>query len=288
MSMICRRLVGTLFVLTLVASQAGAFGEKEALSDLDALVFISPELRVVEWSTDAEQLRATLPNVSKMDAFRSEHGAAWKFTIDEKRGLPTLISGGAIPFIPGHANDIVWAEAVPGCFGNRCIPVDHVEGLAREFVDRYSEIFGVSSTNLVVDPAGSRPVGNHIYLLNFGYEVDGVPVNRAALYFRINSGNLLQVASQNIAPVTIDTTPSIDRQTGWTVVQDYLGPFGSAADVVNDRGSLHLVPVTPKNVDADDFAGPLGSGFTYKLAWRYAFDRPGVIGSWGAGVDAHT
>jgi hypothetical protein len=280
-------LAAALLILS-IASTAGAFGEKEALSDLDALVFISPELRVVEWSTDAEQLRATLPNVSRMDAFRSEHGAAWRFTIDEKRGLPTLISGGAIPIIPGHANDMVWADAVPGCLDNQCIPVAHVESQARDFVDRYSEILGVASGNLVVDPAGSRPFGNHIFLLNFGYEVDGVPVDRAALYFRINSGNLLQVASQNIAPVAIDTTPSIDFQTGWTVVQDYLGPFASASDVINDRGSLHLIPVTPKNVNADDFDGPLGSGFSYKLAWRYTFDRPGVIGSWEAVVDAHT
>ncbi len=56
----CASIAAALVILS-IASTVGAFGEKEALSELDALVFISPELRVVEWSTDAEGLRATLP-----------------------------------------------------------------------------------------------------------------------------------------------------------------------------------------------------------------------------------
>jgi hypothetical protein len=277
-----------LLAILFTASTAGAFGQKESLSELDGLVFISPELRVVEWSTDAELLRGSLPGIARMDAFRAEHGQAWRFTIDEKRGLPTLVSGGAIPFIPGHANDLAWSTVAPGCFDNSCIPSSHVEGLARAFVDRYSDILGVSSSDLVLDPAGSGPVGNAIYLLRFGYRPGGVPVEGAALFFRINSGNLLQVASQNIAPVSISTSPSIDAETGWGVVESYLGPFASASDLISDRGSLRLVPVTPADIDPDDFDGPLGSGFGAKLAWRYAFDRPGVIGSWEALVDAHT
>ena len=288
MSLNGRRFFVATLVLILIASQAGAFGEKEPRSELDLLAFISPELRVVEWSADAEQLRATLPNIAAMDAFRAEHGETWRFTIDEKRGLPTLISGGAIPFIPGGANDIVWEDVVPGCRDNGCIPVEHVESLARAFVDRYTEILGVSSSELVVDPAGSMPVGDSIYLVRFAYRVNGVTVDHASLYFRINSGNLVQVASQNIAPVHIEATPSIDRETGWVVVQEYLGPLVSADDRITDPGSLHLLPVTPRNVDPDDFAGPLGSGLEYKLTWRYAFQRPDVVGSWEAVIDAHT
>ena len=140
----------------------------------------------------------------------------------------------------------------------------------------------------MIDPVGSKPIGNHVYLLRFAYQVDGVPVDHGSLFFRINSGNLIQVASQNIAPTTIDTEPSIDQATGWAVVQDYLGPLVSATDRITDRGSLHLVPVTPQGVNPDDFTGSIGSGFGYKLAWRFAFNRPDVIGSWEAVVDAHT
>ena len=194
----------------------------------------------------------------------------------------------SIPFIPGHANDLAWADAAVGCQDNSCIPADHVERLARAFVDRYPEILGVRSSDLMLDPAGTNPIGNHLYFLRFAYEVKSVPVDHASLFFRINSGNLIQVASENIAPVDVATAPSIDRDTGWTVVREYLGPFVSLTDSITDRGSLHLVPVTPEGVDSDAFEGPLGSGFGYKLAWRYAFSRPDVIGSWEAVVDAHT
>lgn len=282
-----RSLVAALLVL-LTAATAGAFGQKEALSDLDRVVFVSPELRVVEWSTDADQLRATLPSIAVVDAFRAEHGAGWHVTIDETRGVATLISGGSIPIIPGHANDLPWSAVASGCHDNQCIPVAHVEGLARAFVDRYSDLLGVSSADLVLDPAGSMPVGNHLYLLRFSVRINDVPVDRGSVYFRINGGNLIQVATQNVAPVAVGTTPELDRDTGWQVVEEYLGPLASADDRVSDRGTLEVVPVTSAGVDPDAFDGPLGSGFAYKLAWRYVFDRPDVIGSWEALVDATT
>ncbi len=277
-----------ILLLMLGTSLVGAFDQKKGMSELDALVFFSPELRVVEWSADAELFRGTLPAMAKMDVFRAVHGETWRFTIDEKRGLPTLISGGSIPFIPGNANDLPWSDIGRGCDDNRCIPTEQVEALARAFVDEHHEILGVGSSNLVLDPAGTKPVGNHLYFLRFAYEVDSVPVDQASLFFRINGGNLIQVASEKIAPVEVETMPSIDRATGWAVVQEYLGRSTSLTDSITDRGSLHLIPVTPKNIDPDAFDGALGSGFGYKLAWRYAFDRPGIIGSWEAVVDAHT
>jgi len=282
------RVLGIALVALSTASIVAAFGQKEVRSDLDLVAFVSPELRVVEWSRDADELQASLPYTEAMDAFRTEHGDAWRFTIDTKRGVASLISGGAIPFIPGHANDLAWESAAPGCHATSCIPEAYVEGLARSFVDRTSDILGVSSANLVIDPAGTMAVGSSVYLLRFSYQLNGVPVDRASVYFRINGGNLIQVATENVVPVTVNTTPSIDRDTGWTVVLDYLGPVASAGDRVSDRGSLLLVPVTPLGIDPDDFAGPLGGGLTYKLAWRYVFTRPGVTGTWEALVDAHT
>ena len=93
MKLFPRRLIGTTAALMLVASLVFAFGEKEARSDLDLLVFISPELRVVEFSTDADQLRATLPNIAAVDSFRAEHGidlgSSWAYS-DSASDLPML------------------------------------------------------------------------------------------------------------------------------------------------------------------------------------------------------
>ncbi|HSL18892.1 MAG TPA: hypothetical protein VLB51_13380 [Methylomirabilota bacterium] len=288
MSRIARRVFAATLAVVSMASLVAGFGPKEARSDLDLLVFISPELRVVEWTRDADELRGSLPSAAAVDDFRAEHGDAWRFTVDTKRGVASLISGGAIPFIPGHANGLDWQDEVPGCRDTACIPAAHVEGLARAFVDRSSDILGVTSAELVLDPAGTMAVGSSVYLLRFGLELGGVPVDGASVYFRINGGNLIQVATENVVPTTVDTTPTIDRDTGWAVVLDYLGPLASADDRILDRGSLLLVPVTPVGIDPDDFTGPLGGGLSYKLAWRYDFIRPGVVGTWEALVDAHT
>jgi len=63
-------------------------------------------------------------------AHRAQHGDAWRFTVDLRRGVPTLLGGGAIPFIPGNANELSW-DIAPGCGQNQCIPVESVEPLAR-------------------------------------------------------------------------------------------------------------------------------------------------------------
>ena len=48
------------------------------------------------------------------------------------------------------------------------------------------------------------------------------------------------------------------------------------------------MPVTPAGQDPDVFEGSVGSGIGYRLAWRFAFTRKDVIGTWEGVVDAHT
>ena len=55
-----------------------------------------------------------------------------------------------------------------------------------------------------------------------------------------------------------------------------------------DAGSLRIVPVTPAGQDPDVFEGAIGSGIDYRLAWRFAFTRKDVVGTWEGLVDAHT
>ena len=68
-----------------LALPASAQRVKEAGSSLDHIVFARPELRVPETNTDADLLRGRLQNIQDLDGFRAEHGAAWRFTIDERR-----------------------------------------------------------------------------------------------------------------------------------------------------------------------------------------------------------
>ena len=75
-------------------------------SNLDAIAFSRPELRVTVTSAEADSIPSLVPNLSELDRFRSEYGMAWHFVMDQRTGRLNLLDGGAIPFIPGAANSL--------------------------------------------------------------------------------------------------------------------------------------------------------------------------------------
>ncbi len=280
-----------LFLVTaglMAAAPAFALTPKEPRDQLDLLVTIDPSLRVVEVNVDATTYNGPLPTFQATEDFRAAYGEAWRFTVDLRRGVTSLLDGGAIPFIPGVANDLAWEDFAPGCSSYDCLPVATVEALARDFIDANSDALGLRSADLVLDPAGSGPFGDHLYFLRFDWTVDGLPVDHASVYVRINSGNLIQLATERVGPAVLDVQPSFTAADARAILEDYLGPFGGANDQVIDEGSLRIVPVTPAGQDPDVFDGVIGSGIDYRLAWRIAFIRKDVIGTWEGVVDAHT
>ena len=101
-----RRFATLVLVAAAVVLSTAVFAQKvkEPKSSLDNLVIVRPELRVSETVADSETIRDLIPNAKDMDLFRAENGAEWKFIIDQRRGRPALLDGGAIPFLPGQAN----------------------------------------------------------------------------------------------------------------------------------------------------------------------------------------
>ncbi len=125
-----RRFAALVVVAIAVMFSTAVFAQrvKEPLSSLDNLKLILPELRVSETPADSELIRDLLPNAKDIDLFRAENGTEWKFIMDERRGVPTLLDGGAIPFIPGAANGLSWENFAPsGCRSYSCIPSDLME-----------------------------------------------------------------------------------------------------------------------------------------------------------------
>lgn len=278
-------IVATLAVLFPMPS--GAFTEKEPRSALDDLVFVRPELRVPQTPVDLIDLRSGQQGDQGLRSFRAEHGKQWKATLDARRNVLTLLSGGAIPFMPGSANTLRWEDFGASCPDASCIPEARIEALTRGFLESYRNLLGIDPRELVLDPAGVGPV-EHMFYANFRQVVNGVPVEGAALRFHINRGNLLQVSTSKLAPVTIATRPTIEISAARSAVASYLGGFPIPSDRILDGGSLELVPITPWGRNPDRFEGPAGSGTTHALAYRFAFERPGSTGNWEALVDAHS
>ena len=212
----------------------------------------------------------------------------WRFILDQRRAVPTLVDGGAIPFTPGLANDIDWESFAPGCRNISCLPLGQIENKARAFLSSHQEIFRVTDGDLVLDPAGSVAVGASMYYLRFQWNLAGIPVEGASVNFRINNGNLIQVATKSIGPIALDPNPAITVTQAHSLLGEFLGPFASTTDRVLNEVVLGIIPITPVGQDPDNFVGAIGSGIDYKLVYRIAFERPGVIGTWEALIDAHT
>lgn len=261
---------------------------KDAKQNLDNLAFTRPQLRVSETLTEAESLTDRIENVSYMDSFRSEYGTAWHFLMDERTGRVNVVNGGAIPFIPGPANDLKWGDfAEASCLSPWCLPRAKVEGLARDFLAKHQGIFKVPQDELVLDPVGSVPIGDSIYLLRFQWVYGGVPVDGGSIFFIINNGNLIQVGLTKFGDIKLDPTPTISKESAWEILASYVGGIGESDQAINP-GELVIMPITPRGMDADMFSAPFGTMIDYVLVYKIAFHRPGVMGNWEALVDAHT
>ncbi|MCX7830638.1 MAG: hypothetical protein N2445_06225, partial [Acidobacteria bacterium] len=286
------KILARVIILSLLFSQipCNAFKVKDKKVPLDSLVLVSPELRVVETNEDFWAINEAFVTQEGILKFLSENGGEWKVFVDKRRGVPSLIDGGAIPFIPGPANHLSFSDFSPNCYSIQCIPKEKIEILAREFLDKYAGLFPVKQEELVIDPDGTIAIGESIYLIRFQWNIDGIPVEQGSIYFRINNGNLIQIASTNISAKKVDTNPTLTKDTALEILKGYLGGKEglSEGDEIIDKGSLLIVPVTPKGLDANVYFGPVGEMISYKLAYRIIFRRIGVMGTWEALIDAHT
>jgi hypothetical protein len=260
---------------------------KRRQSTLDRLTFARPELRVSQTLADSDTLKDQLANRAEVDKFRSEYGRAWRFVVDRRTGRLNLLDGGAIPFIPGPANKLRWEDFAASCPEPSCIPREKIETLARDFLTRYRGVFQVSPDELVLDPAGTEPIGGSTYFVRFQWAYRSIPVEGGSVFLAVNNGNLVQVGLQNIGHIQLDPKPTISLERAWEVLKSYVHGMTDRDEIVN-RGSLVIVPITPKGMNPDGAKVPFGKMISYVLAYKLAFRRPGVIGTWEALVHAHT
>lgn len=260
---------------------------KGVLSELDALSFQRPELRVVETNKEHRQLENQEFN-SPVSRLENTYGKNWNVWVDERRGIPSLIDGGAIPFIPGPANNINWETVSIGCQTNSKIPIEYVENKARQFMEDWKDLLKVDQKELVLDRVGSGPAGESYYYLRFKWVPLGIPVEGASVYFRINGGNLLQVATSKIGKINLDPLPYFNNETAMQILTGYLQKPLTEKDSILEKGTLVIIPATPRGEDSNIFNGRFGGMIDYRLCYKIIFEREGVIGRWESLIDAHS
>lgn len=274
-------------ILILFCLKFFTFVEKKGTTFLESLTFQKKELRVTEDVEEITFLENVEPLKTEAVKFNEEWGRNFKIWIDKRRGIFSLIDGGAIPLLPGKKTTVDWKEFSLNCNENTCIELEKVEKIARDFIKRYPQIFPFNEEELVLDEIGSGPVGDSLYFLRFNWKPFGILVEDASLSFRFNSGNLIQISSRKIGKIDVSPYPFISEETAFEIFSSYIGGI-TEKDKIYAFSDLIFVPVVPNGVTIEGYQGKIGDGLTYSLAYRFLLEREGETGRYEILIDAHT
>ncbi|MBZ0111153.1 MAG: hypothetical protein K8J08_01700 [Thermoanaerobaculia bacterium] len=277
--------------LVLTGSATMAFdapqdNNKSELSGIqsDSRLDVAPSL------TRHEMGASSAAEVPALQSFLNRNGVSWEVRWDERNDRPHLIQGEGIPLIPGRGNRLSRADVgIAAADGD--IDLDGVAGLLQSFIADNQELLRVSLSDLRLDRERSLVYGENDYLwmVEFQQVHNGVAVEGANVFFRINHGNIVQFGVDRVADVRIDTRPTIERAAAFNRVLRHSGVRGNALAEVLDRGTLRIYPVARDGeAPGQPFVGTRADGYDHLLVWSFEFRRSGDDATYGALVDART
>ena len=182
------------------------------------------------------------------------------------------------PMIPGTGagNHLTWSQ-----LGFPAPPAGAELGDAAW--DRFVEFLDDRRRQLRVDPAELvKRVGvasdGQIVQIHASRRVNGVPVRGAGVTATVNHGNLILFGASRWGDVAVSTVPTLSADAAAAALELHLAPFDPAR--YRERPRLELLPV---GVD-----GPVGGGWSHRLAWILEPHFDGMLERYEAAIDAHT
>lgn len=219
------------------------------------------------------------PAAVAASGFRSRHPGDWRLTFDRRTGRPSFIEGRGIPFLPGTGNSL--QAAGPG--GGQPHGLADVEPLGRAFIAQEAALLAPPAGDLVLNESRSAWLEDGaLVFLDYDWVVDGVPVDGARVFLRVNHGNIIQLGSARIGAGVPSARPVLEPERALDHLFEHAG--GRRDDDVVVEAPHLLFLVQPRGQSQVPWAG----GATYRLAWRAAFRRPGEPMTWTGDVDART
>lgn len=254
--------------------------------------FIAPELQVQPDLEPSLQLSAGayVPMKNGVGAFLQRQGGSWELRWDRRSDRPNLIQGSGIALLPGKGNALTAADL--GLNAGASIDLAVVETRLRDFIAANEDLLQTRDLEFRLDPESSTAYGDgdtH-WFVEFAQYAGGVRVDRANLFFRISHGNVVQFGEELVAPVTIDTRPSLTRTDAFDAAWRELAfPAGTQIVETRNPGELVLLPVAPSGEPSGEtYAGATGAGYAHRLAWRFVFRVDDDDATYEVLFDAHS
>ena len=268
-----RSSLALVFLTVLVAvSLVQAAVVPERVTRFDSLVIYDPTSGLGQIGERPEDLPGYDAERAGWEAFRAAHGGGWRVHLDRRSGTPLLVDGRGIHWLP--AGDLGSAS--------------ELESMARRFIAENGELFQVRESELVFNEQGSGPFDDNHWVLLFNRQVGGIPVEEQRLRLYVTYGNLVAFGADHWG--NIDRVPEIvfDEQAARDALYSYMEL--TSADTIEESEPARLVFVAgPSEGERERrYAGPVGQGTEFHLAWRLAVRVAGEPGIWVGKVDAVT
>ena len=244
-----------------------------------------PESRFDAWAKSREgSVIAVAPrSVTALDpsdplgvawqAFDRDHGGGWTVYLDERTGMPTLVSG----------RGVTWFDGGDG----ESPAIGVLEAAARAFLGQNRVVLGNWADTMVFDEAASGEWREGAWQLVFRQQVDGVLDDDARLEFQVRDGRMTMFGAQKWGRIQIGGVPRIDAEDAVEVLDAYLGTPTAAFEQVGEP-ALAIVPTDPAWIGDGPrvWSGKRGAGLAHTLVWRLSFRDPEGPATWIAEVDA--
>ena len=231
-----------------------------------------------EWSTKSEQIRAGEPTAAGTAAMAllTRYGGTWEFLVDPRIGLAVMVKGSGIPLVPGRGNSLGNEVLVGLPMPDGEITLETLEPLVRAFLEENRALVLPASGRLDLDiESSSIREDGRLASLYFRWTVDDIPVERAHVFVRLNSGNITQFGAPIVGGNVLNTAASIDRNEAIRLLLKWTGDEETAR--LQDEPELVL---QPENI-GDEI-------LTYRLVWVMRYKIPGKIETWEGRIDART
>ncbi len=212
-------------------------------------------------------------------------GAQWTAVIDQRSGLIEIAEGSGVPWIPGRGNGLDLADMAAHLRGRSQIDLATLDSLARVFMAPLAPLLGIEGRTLVLNRAASGPYSDYLWLVDFDvYAANGLKIEGARLFFRVNNGNLVQFGAENLPPSrTPVPSARLSPSQAMNDLETYLGGFDSARDWISKSPELILLPVRRGALGA---SVSWAEGYDLLPVWQLNFHRQGMDAVWLARIDA--
>ena len=219
------------------------------------------------------RIRELRPPVASTETSRD---GDWELVADRRTGRMAMVQGRGIPLVPGRGNDLDGRALAGLPLPDGEVAIETLAPLAERFLAERAALVGPGRGRLVLDRATSvSSDGGRLHTLNYRWVIDGVPVEGAYAFVRLNSGNVTQFGAPFVGDTAVATRPSIDGETARRILVRWSGD----EELARFRGEPSLV------IQLEDDGR---SGIAHRLVWIVEYKLPGRVETWQGRVDALT